>query len=84
MSEHARNALLRRVDWRFLVQSRDEPRIAAPADEMAQSLALVSLARLPSHSTTRLDVCGVTAVTVVSPTWPTTTDRSLAHMSEMV
>ena len=47
MSEHARNALLRRIDWRFLVQSSDEPRIAAPADEMAQSLALVSVEGQP-------------------------------------
>jgi Phosphotransferase enzyme family len=42
VSEQARNALLRRVDWRFLVQSTDEPRITAHAGDMAQSLALVS------------------------------------------
>ena len=43
MSEQARRRPAPpRVDWRFLVPSSDEPRIAAPADEMAQSLALVS------------------------------------------
>lgn len=47
VSEQARNALLRRVDWRFLVQSTDEPSIAAPHGEMSQSLALVSSAGEP-------------------------------------
>jgi hypothetical protein len=42
MNEQARNALLRRVDWRFLVQSTDEPHIAASAEAMAESIALVS------------------------------------------
>ena len=42
MNEQTRSALLRRVDWRFLIQSTDEPRIKAPADDMAESLALVS------------------------------------------
>ena len=42
MSEHARNALLRRVDWRFLIQSTTEPRVAVRAAEMAASLALVT------------------------------------------
>ncbi|HEX6788611.1 MAG TPA: hypothetical protein VF091_05150 [Gaiellaceae bacterium] len=41
VTEEARNALLRRVDWRFLVQSADELRIA-PGGAMAEALALVS------------------------------------------
>jgi hypothetical protein len=42
MNEQTRNALLRRVDWRFLVQSTDEPRISVRTEAMAQSLTLVS------------------------------------------
>jgi hypothetical protein len=34
--------LLRRIDWRFVVQSADELRVAAPNGAMAQSLDLVS------------------------------------------
>lgn len=41
VTEETRNALLRRVDWRFLVQSTDELRIA-PTGAMADALALVS------------------------------------------
>lgn len=46
ITEEQRNALLRRIDWRFVVQSTDELRIA-PTDVMADSLALVSAAGEP-------------------------------------
>jgi hypothetical protein len=42
VTEDARNALLRRIDWRFLVQSTDELRVSTSNGAMAESLALVS------------------------------------------
>ncbi|HEY2371350.1 MAG TPA: hypothetical protein VGH82_02260 [Gaiellaceae bacterium] len=42
VTEEARNVLLRRIDWRFFVQSTDELHVSAPTDAMADSLALVS------------------------------------------
>ena len=43
LPEAERNSLLRRVDWRFLLEHENEPRALAPEQgELARALALVS------------------------------------------